>query len=260
MLALGGIAAFVLLASLSIRLPGLYYDELFQLTTALAFVKGGFGSAVAWVPGTEISLAGHPLPLMAHSYIGAVKTIAFVPVAAVDLSEEALMLGRELAEERHVANVRFERADVTKPLGTSEYDAVAALECLLEIEEDEAAVASFAAALRPGGLFVAHVPERSWKPLLRSSRPAWKLEVRHGYGRDEIVSLLERAGLQVERVTPTTRGTLQLAEELRDRVRHAHLAVRAATLPLVRAALALERARVTWGPPRGFYVEARKPL
>jgi SAM-dependent methyltransferase len=181
-------------------------------------------------------------------------------VAAVDLSEEALMLGRELAEERHVANVRFERADVTKPLGTSEYDAVAALECLLEIEEDEAAVASFAAALRPGGLFVAHVPERSWKPLLRSSRPAWKLEVRHGYGRDEIVSLLERAGLQVERVTPTTRGTLQLAEELRDRVRHAHLAVRAATLPLVRAALALERARVTWGPPRGFYVEARKPL
>jgi hypothetical protein len=81
-LALGGIAAFVLLASLSIRLPGLYYDELFQLTTALAFVNGGLGSAVAWVPGTEISLAGHPLPLMAHSYIGAVKTVAFVPVAA----------------------------------------------------------------------------------------------------------------------------------------------------------------------------------
>src|SRR5207244_1498251 len=37
---------------------------------------------VAWVPGTEVSIAGHPLPLMAHSYIGAVKTVAFVPVAA----------------------------------------------------------------------------------------------------------------------------------------------------------------------------------
>ena len=81
-LALGGIAAFVALASSDVRVPGLYYDELFQLTTALAFVKGGLGSAVAWVPGTEISLAGHPLPLMAHSYIGAVKTIAFIPVAA----------------------------------------------------------------------------------------------------------------------------------------------------------------------------------
>jgi 4-amino-4-deoxy-L-arabinose transferase-like glycosyltransferase len=81
-LALGGIAAFVALASFDIRVPGLYYDELFQLTTALAFVKGGLGSAVAWVPGTEISIAGHPFPLMAHSYIGGVKTAAFVPLAA----------------------------------------------------------------------------------------------------------------------------------------------------------------------------------
>jgi nitroreductase len=64
----------------------------------------------------------------------------------------------------------------------------------------------------------------------------------------------------VERVVPTTRGTLQLAEELRDRVRHARLAVRAAALPLVRAALALERVGLTWGPARGFYVEARKPV
>lgn len=77
-----GIAGFLVLASIDLRLPGLYYDELFQLTTALAFVKGGLGSAVAWVPGTEVSIAGHPLPLMAHSYIGAVKTVAFVPVAA----------------------------------------------------------------------------------------------------------------------------------------------------------------------------------
>jgi len=82
-LALAGIAAFVAVASFDIRVPGLYYDELFQLTTALAFVNGGLGSAVAWVPGTEISIAGHPFPLMAHSYIGAVKTAAFVPVAAV---------------------------------------------------------------------------------------------------------------------------------------------------------------------------------
>jgi 4-amino-4-deoxy-L-arabinose transferase-like glycosyltransferase len=82
-IALGGLAVFLALASFDVRVPGLYYDELFQLTTSLAFVKGGLGSAVAWVPGTEISLAGHPLPLMAHSYIGAVKTVAFVPVAAV---------------------------------------------------------------------------------------------------------------------------------------------------------------------------------
>jgi hypothetical protein len=82
-IALGGLAVFLTLASFDIRLPGLYYDESFQLTPALAFVKGGLGSQVAWVPGTEISIAGHPLPLMALNYIGAVKTVAFVPVAAV---------------------------------------------------------------------------------------------------------------------------------------------------------------------------------
>jgi hypothetical protein len=74
---------FVLLAGWRVRVPGLYYDELFQETTALAFVKGGFGSQAAVLPGTQISLLGHPLPVMANSYIGAVKTIAFSPVAAV---------------------------------------------------------------------------------------------------------------------------------------------------------------------------------
>ena len=82
MVALAAIAEFVAFAGYHIRLPGVYYDELFQLTPALAFVKGGLGSDVAWIPGTEISIAGHPLPLMAHTYIGSVKTIAFLPVAA----------------------------------------------------------------------------------------------------------------------------------------------------------------------------------
>jgi Dolichyl-phosphate-mannose-protein mannosyltransferase len=76
------VAAFVVVAGLHIRVPGLYYDEVFQETTALAFVKGGLASQPAIVPGSEISILGHPLPVMANSYIGAVKTIAFSPVAA----------------------------------------------------------------------------------------------------------------------------------------------------------------------------------
>lgn len=77
------VVAFVVLAAWRVRVPGLYYDELFQETTALAFVKGGLESQAAVLPGTEISILGHPLPVMANSYIGAVKTIAFSPVAAV---------------------------------------------------------------------------------------------------------------------------------------------------------------------------------
>jgi hypothetical protein len=81
--AFAALIAFVVLAGLKIDLPGIYYDELFHVTDALAFVKGGLGSDVAWLPGTQITLSGHPLPLMAHNYIGAVKTIAYVPVAAL---------------------------------------------------------------------------------------------------------------------------------------------------------------------------------
>jgi SAM-dependent methyltransferase len=179
-------------------------------------------------------------------------------IDAVDLNEDALARGRAWAAQEGVANVRYERRDLTKPVGDADYDAVAALECLLEIPDDEAAIASFARALRPGGLLVAHVPERSWKPVLSGSRTTWKREVRHGYAREEIAGKLERSGLEVERIRATTRATLQLGEEARERVRGASLKTRALAFPLLRAAVRLERAGLTWGAPRGFFVEARK--
>jgi SAM-dependent methyltransferase len=179
-------------------------------------------------------------------------------IDAVDLNEDALARGRAWAAQEGVANVRYERRDLTEPVGEADYDAVAALECLLEIPDDAAAIASFARALRPGGLLVAHVPERGWKPVLSGSRTTWKREVRHGYARDEIAAKVERAGLEVERVRGTTRATLQLGEEARERVRGASLKTRALAFPLLRAAVRLERAGLTWGPPRGFFVEARK--
>jgi hypothetical protein len=77
------VATYVVLATWQIDLPGLNYDELIQLTPALAFAKGGLGSAVDVIPKSELHLFGHALPLMILPYLGAVKTIAFVPVAAV---------------------------------------------------------------------------------------------------------------------------------------------------------------------------------
>jgi SAM-dependent methyltransferase len=181
-------------------------------------------------------------------------------IEGVDISEDAILAGRALASERRAENVTFRRGNVTNGVGNERYDAVAALECLLEIQDDEGAVASLAGALRPGGLLVLHVPERDWKPLFRTGRRTWKLEVRHGYGREEIVELVERAGLRVHRVSATTRGMLQLAEEARDRVRGSSLRVRALALPLVRTAVLLERTGITWGPARAFHIEARKPM
>lgn len=179
-------------------------------------------------------------------------------IVAADLREDALERGRTDALRDGVRNVRFEKLDLTRPIPDGGYDVVLALECLEEIADDEAATAAFAGALRPDGLLLVHVPERDWQPVLQSSEAAWRDEVRHGYTQDELVELLERQGLLVDRVTPTTRGTVRLAQEVRDRIKTARLAVRALAYPPLTAALWLERIGVTWGPARALYAEARK--
>ena len=83
LLVIAAIAAFVALATPAIELPGLYYDELFEVVPSLAFVKGGLGSAVAEVPQSQIWIFGHPLPVMAQPYNGGLKTILFIPIAAI---------------------------------------------------------------------------------------------------------------------------------------------------------------------------------
>jgi 4-amino-4-deoxy-L-arabinose transferase-like glycosyltransferase len=77
------LGAFASLAVADLRAPGLYYDELIQVVPALAFVRGGLWSSVNWLPSTEISLFGRDLPLMTMPYIGALKTVVFIPVVAL---------------------------------------------------------------------------------------------------------------------------------------------------------------------------------
>jgi SAM-dependent methyltransferase len=180
-------------------------------------------------------------------------------VIAADVREDALQRGRREADREGVLNVRFERHDLTSPFSERAFDVVLAMECLEEIRDDEAAVASLASALRPGGLLLVHVPERNWEPVLPGSERRWRDEVRHGYSREELVELLEATGLDVITVEPTTRGTVRIAQEVRDRIKTAGLAVRTLAYPPLTAALWLERLGVTWGPARALYAEARKP-
>lgn len=177
-------------------------------------------------------------------------------VVGADLREDDLALAQALADG--LPNVRFARLDLTEDLGRHCYDAVVALECLEEIEEDDAAIACMARALRPGGLFVAHVPARDWEPVLRSSEWTWRNEVRHGYSASELGQKLRRAGLELTRIAPTSRGTVRLAAEVRDRIKRSSLKLRMLAYPWMLAAVRLERLGLTWGPPRGLFVEARR--
>jgi cyclopropane fatty-acyl-phospholipid synthase-like methyltransferase len=179
-------------------------------------------------------------------------------IVGVDADRELLQRARRSAEREGVST-RFEHRDLTVDLGDAVYDAVVALECLEEIQHDDDALARMVAALRPGGLLLVHVPERRWEPVFSGSEHVWRHEVRHGYALPELRQKLERAGAEVVSVVGTSRGTVRVAQEIRDRIKTSRLSLRLLALPLAAAAVRLERWNVTWGPPRALFAEAHRP-
>lgn len=76
------VVLFELLAGWNIKLPGLYYDEVIQISPALNFVKGRMRSQTFAGVGSEFEFHGRTLPSVSLGYLGGLKTIAFVPIAA----------------------------------------------------------------------------------------------------------------------------------------------------------------------------------
>jgi SAM-dependent methyltransferase len=179
-------------------------------------------------------------------------------IVAADLDREGLRRARALLQASGVRNVHLVQLDLTRPLGRACYDAVLALECLVEIPDDDAALRQMVQVLRPGGLLLSHVPEQYWRPVLPGSPGTWRHEVRHGYLEPEVKEKLEHAGAEVTAVVRTTRGTVAVAQEIRDRCKGHSLKVQATLYPLMLGAVWLERVGATWGPARAMLVEARR--
>jgi SAM-dependent methyltransferase len=179
-------------------------------------------------------------------------------VLGVDVNEELLERARARTRAIGLPNAAFRRADLTEGLDSAEFDVVAAIQCLEEIAADERALAVMVQALKPGGLFVGQVPQRDWKPVLRGADPTWRHEVRHGYGTQELVSMLEQSGL-VDVVThPADHALIRLAQELRDRLKQRTIGVRALIHPLLLAATLLELAGLRLGKPRSIFITANR--
>lgn len=176
----------------------------------------------------------------------------------VDRREDLLTGARSRAAARSLGNVRFEPADLTRPLPEAGFDAVVALECLHEIPDDAAALRSMAGALAPGGLLALQVPERNWASVLPGSIGIWREEVRHGYSRDEIAADVRAAGLEPVELRPTYRSLAAAAQEIRDRIKGAPLLLRLVAFPFLAAAVRLERLGLTWGKPSATLVLARR--
>jgi CelD/BcsL family acetyltransferase involved in cellulose biosynthesis/SAM-dependent methyltransferase len=179
-------------------------------------------------------------------------------VVAADLNQAMLNRGRRQCELSELPNVTFVHSDLTADLGSDEFDVVMAIECLVEIPDDEAALHAMTRALRPGGRLIAHVPRRDWAPVLPGSASVWRHEVRHGYGAEELRAKMERVGLMVDAITPTARSAVFLAQEMNDRVKDSPLRLRTLSLPFILAAERLERQGMTWGPSRALLVDAHR--
>jgi SAM-dependent methyltransferase len=180
-------------------------------------------------------------------------------VVGIDLRDDMLDGARQRARARSLSNVEFKCADLTAPLPVSEVDGVLALECLAEIPDDARALRMMVGALAPGGLLVIQVPDRSWRPVLPGSATTWREEIRHGYGSEELAAALRGAGLVEIDVRPTFRATTVVAQEVRDRIKDAPLAVRALAAPAMMSAVRLELRGLSWGRAQALLGVARRP-
>lgn len=178
-------------------------------------------------------------------------------LVAADIAEEPLRRGREWARAEGL-DVLHVRCDLTRSLGHDVYDVVVALESLVEIPDDRAALRAMVAALRPGGLLVAQVPTADWIPVLKSAERTWRREARHGYDAAELTTVLEDLGLDIQQLHPTFRRLTALAQDVRDRYKRRGVVTQLLLLPLMAAVVRLERAGIGWGPARGWFVLATK--
>lgn len=179
-------------------------------------------------------------------------------LVGVDLRENLLEGARARARGRGLANVSFEKADLLRPLELAEFDAVIAVECLSEIPDDEAALRTFAAAVKPGGTVLAQVPDLEWRPVLPGSATTWREQVRQGYTRDGLAAKFGRAGLSEVSLSGTYRSLAAAAQEIRDRVKDRGVLVRALLFPPLAVAVVLEHHGVTWGRPNAIIALSRR--
>lgn len=166
-------------------------------------------------------------------------------LAGAELHPEGLRFARE-----RVPQAAFVQLDAARMPYEGEWDVVGAFDVLEHIEDDEAALAGMVAATRPGGGVLITVPQHAslWSQADDYARHARR------YSRSELVRKVERAGLQVVRVTSFVSILLPLmyASRWRERAGRrrydpAREHASAARVPLLERALDAERAVIRRG-------------
>jgi SAM-dependent methyltransferase len=94
--------------------------------------------------------------------LGLAEAVAPGEVVGVDIVEDRLHLARAAAEERALANVRFEPGDIHRlPFGEGEFDAALAHGVLEHLPDPLAALGEMRRVLRPGAVVGVRSPEHT---------------------------------------------------------------------------------------------------
>jgi 2-polyprenyl-3-methyl-5-hydroxy-6-metoxy-1,4-benzoquinol methylase len=125
-------------------------------------------------------------------------------VTAVDIDDAAMAACRAAQPAGYKDRIEFKTADLGD-LPESSFDLATAFDVLEHIVDDADALQRLGTRVRPGGLVLIHVPERTFvdhrgRVHTGTDDMAWQINpghVRLGYTPDQVAALCERAGLEV---------------------------------------------------------------
>jgi SAM-dependent methyltransferase len=141
-------------------------------------------------------------------------------VDGVELAPHKVTQSEAAARGRGLKNVRFAVGDLTAIGRANEYDLVYSVDVLEHVADDAAAMRSIAAALRPGGVALIHVPRahpRRFFPALEDHHQ--DDHVRDGYEPEELRARLAAAGLADVAIDHTFGPAGEMAWEIAQLVR-----------------------------------------
>jgi SAM-dependent methyltransferase len=136
-------------------------------------------------------------------------------IEGVELVPEKVGQANQHAAAMGLGNVSFSVGDVTRIGRHGDFDLAVSVDVFEHVEDDQSAMRSVLDALRPGGVFVMHVPRAEPRRFLAHLEDHHQDDhVRDGYVPDELRERLTATGFRVREVRQTFGTAGELAWEI----------------------------------------------
>ncbi len=133
---------------------------------------------------------GHYSFYLAHKYPKAV-------IDACDFDTDLISHNKYIKGRLNIKNLNFFQQDLIHLSEHDKYDMIFSIDVLESIEDDSKVVKNIYHALKEGGHFLLHTPNRNEKDTRGAWRSKHPYRVREGYTANEIFQLLEDHGFEI---------------------------------------------------------------